>query len=197
MRADAGVVISASHNPYQDNGIKIFGADGFKLPDAEEAEIEALMDEPELDQASVTGDARRQGRRSTTRAGATSSSEDDVSPRLTLDGLRIVVDARTARPTASRPPSFEELGAEVFALGVKPNGKNINDKCGALHPEHMRPRGLERRRGHRHRARRRRGPRDRRRREGRDRRRRRDHGAVCARAHAAQGKLAGNTSSPR
>jgi len=136
MRADVGIVISASHNAYQDNGIKIFGADGFKLPDETEMEIEALMDGNLID--------RR--RPSHTRVG-TAVRLDDAPGRyvafvkstfpasMTLDGVRICVDAAHGAAYKVAPSVFAELGAEVFTIGVKPNGKNINHKCGALHAE--------------------------------------------------------------
>ncbi len=135
MRADVGVVISASHNPYQDNGIKIFGADGFKLPDEEELDLEAL----------IAGDAIDKKRPTGLRVG-TAERLDDAPGRyvafvkatfpseLKLDGLRIVVDAANGAAYRVAPSVFAELGAEVFPLGVKPNGKNINKKAGALHP---------------------------------------------------------------
>lgn len=136
MRADAGVVISASHNPYADNGIKLFGPDGFKLPDAAEAEIEALMDDPRL----LTG------RRTEGGVGRAEKIEDargryvtfvkSTFPRhLRLDGLRVVVDGAHGAAYRVAPLVFAELGAHVTSIGVKPNGKNINDHHGALHPE--------------------------------------------------------------
>ena len=136
MRADAGVVISASHNPYQDNGIKIFGPDGFKLPDAVEHEIEKLIFGSELDTKRPTG----------TRVGR-AERQDDAPGRyvafvkasfpdeLTLEGVTIVVDAAHGAAYRTAPLVFSELGATTRAIGVRPNGKNINHKVGALHPE--------------------------------------------------------------
>jgi len=145
MRADAGVVISASHNPFGDNGIKIFGGDGFKLPDEREEEIEALLDGTTLDHAGVTGE----------RIGGAVKVEDargryvvfcksTFPAKLSLDGLKIVVDGAHGAAYRVAPSVFGELGAEVFALGVKPNGKNINAGVGALHPEGMRDEVLKR-----------------------------------------------------
>lgn len=137
MRADAGVVISASHNPFHDNGIKIFGPDGFKLADERELEIERLLDdERALDSSAFTGS--RVGRaeriddatgRYIVHAKATFPSE------LTLKGVRVVVDAAHGAAYKVAPAVFAELGADVTALGVSPNGRNINKACGALHPE--------------------------------------------------------------
>ena len=138
MRADAGVVISASHNPYQDNGIKIFGPDGFKLPDAEEQEIERLLDSHELDEARVTGSAiGRAVKIEDSRGRYVVFCKNTFPSRLSLDGLKIVVDAGHGAAYVVAPAVFSELGADVHALGIKPNGKNINHNAGALHPEHM------------------------------------------------------------
>ena len=138
MRCDAGIVISASHNPYQDNGIKIFARDGFKLPDATEAEIEDLMASPELDNRRAPADDIGYSRKFEDARGryvvyckATFPSE------LTLDGLKIVVDGAHGAAYRVGPSVFEELGAKVFAIHTNPNGKNINAACGALHPETM------------------------------------------------------------
>ncbi len=138
MRADAGVVISASHNPYQDNGIKIFGPDGFKLPDAEEQEIERLLGSHELDEARVTGAAiGRAVKIEDARGRYVVFCKNTFPTRLSLDGLKMVVDAAHGAAYVVAPAVFSELGADVHALGVKPNGKNINHNAGALHPEHM------------------------------------------------------------
>ena len=138
MRADAGVVISASHNPYQDNGIKIFGPDGFKLPDAEEQEIERLLGSHELDEARVTGAAiGRAVKIEDSRGRYVVFCKNTFPSRLSLDGLKIVVDAGHGAAYVVAPAVFSELGADVHALGIKPNGKNINLNSGALHPELM------------------------------------------------------------
>lgn len=135
MRADAGVVISASHNPYGDNGIKIFGRDGFKLDDAVEAELERLLASSSLDRRQVTGSAIGSAVRvDDARGRYVVFCKSTFPDRLTLDGVRIVVDAGHGAAYRVAPAVFEELGATVFSLGVKPNGRNIN-RSGALHPE--------------------------------------------------------------
>jgi phosphoglucosamine mutase len=145
MRADAGVVISASHNPYQDNGIKIFGPDGFKLPDAQEAEIERLLASHELDEARVTGAHIGKAVKIDDAAGRYIVFCKSTFPnRLALDGLRLVVDAAHGAAYRVAPTIFTELGGEVTALGIKPNGRNINRDSGALHPEHMKDEVLKR-----------------------------------------------------
>ncbi len=144
MRADAGVVISASHNPYQDNGIKFFSRDGFKLPDAMELEIERLV----LDDGDAGTAAFRALRPTATRIGKAKRIDDAIGryaqflkmifPKdLTLDGLTVVVDCAHGAAYHVAPAVLEELGARVIALNVKPDGKNINDRCGAVHPEAM------------------------------------------------------------
>jgi phosphoglucosamine mutase len=138
MRADAGVVISASHNPFEDNGIKLFGFDGFKLPDAEEAAIEELVAGTELDNVSVTGDKIGDAFRVEDARGRYVVFAKNTFPaHLTLDGVKIVVDAGHGAAYRVAPLVFEELGAEVIAMGVSPDGTNINKDAGALHPEHM------------------------------------------------------------
>ncbi len=134
MRADAGVVISASHNPYDDNGIKLFGADGFKLDDALERQIEELLEGGALDRAKVTGGAIGSAFRVDDAQGRYVVYCKSTFPdRLTLNGIRIAVDAGHGAAYKVAPAVFEELGARVDSLGVKPNGVNIN-KTGALHP---------------------------------------------------------------
>jgi phosphoglucosamine mutase len=129
------VVISASHNPFQDNGIKLFGPDGFKLPDEVEAEIEYRMKnpdpltpgpEPKIGKAVRLDDA--EGR-------YVQYIKNTFPKTLTLDGMRIVVDCANGAAYRTAPQVFEELGAEVTSLSYEPNGRNINDGCGALHPE--------------------------------------------------------------
>jgi phosphoglucosamine mutase len=139
MRADAGIVISASHNPYDDNGIKIFGGDGFKLPDAAEEEIEALIREPERLGDRRTGPAIGRAVKLEDSRGRYVAFVMNTFPRdLTLDGLRVVVDAAHGAAYVVAPLVFSELGARVHAVGVRPNGTNINRECGALHPDHAR-----------------------------------------------------------
>jgi len=138
MRADAGVVISASHNPFQDNGIKLFGPDGFKLPDEQEAAIELLLTDPRLDQHGSTGALVGRAERISDASGRYIVYAKNTFPKdLTLKGLRIVVDAAHGAAYKAAPAVFSELGASVFSLGCKPNGTNINKECGALHPEHI------------------------------------------------------------
>ncbi len=137
MRVDAGVVISASHNPYDDNGIKIFGDDGFKLPDAVEEEIEALVRDPALLGDRRTGpDIGRAAKLEDSRGRYVAFVKNTFPRDLTLDGLRVVVDAAHGAAYVVAPLVFTELGARVHALGVRPNGTNINREAGALHPEH-------------------------------------------------------------
>jgi phosphoglucosamine mutase len=135
MRADAGVVISASHNPFQDNGIKLFGPDGFKLADEIEVEIEGRIVDPE---PLTPGPEPRIGKavRLDDAEGRYVQYLKDSFPKdRTLDGMRIVVDCANGAAYRAAPQVFAELGAEVTALSVEPNGRNINDGCGALHPE--------------------------------------------------------------
>jgi phosphoglucosamine mutase len=139
MRADAGIVISASHNPYDDNGIKIFGRDGFKLPDAAEEEIEALIHEPERLGERRTGPAIGRAVKLEDSRGRYVAFVKNTFPRdLTLDGVRVVVDAAHGAAYVVAPLVFSELGARVHAIGVRPNGININREVGALHPDHAR-----------------------------------------------------------
>lgn len=132
MRADLGVMISASHNPFQDNGIKLFGPDGFKLSDEAEAEIEQLLAaEPRLALASYIGRARRvEDARGRYIHFAKSTFPED----LRLDGLKIVVDCANGAAYQVAPSALWELGADVIALGVTPDGRNINAGCGSTSP---------------------------------------------------------------
>jgi phosphoglucosamine mutase len=130
------VVISASHNPYQDNGIKIFARDGFKLPDETEAEIERLMAGPELDRTRPQGEVGK-ARRIDDAVGRYVVFLKGVFPRdRTLDGLRVIVDCANGAGYKVAPAVLSELGADVEALAIRPDGKNINKGCGALHPDH-------------------------------------------------------------
>ena len=138
MRAEAGVVISASHNPYQDNGIKIFAADGFKLPDETEARLEQLMSSPDLDGHRVPADGVGRVTRIAGVDGRYVSFLKYAFPDdLRLDGLKIAVDCANGAAYKVGPWVFEELGADVVAIGTQPNGRNINDQCGALYPAHL------------------------------------------------------------
>jgi phosphoglucosamine mutase len=135
MRADAGIVISASHNPFEDNGIKIFGDDGFKLPDEAEAEMERLIMDPRLLGARHTGPGIGRAERLEDCRGRYVVFLKQTFPRdLSLDGVRVVVDAAHGAAYRVAPLVFQELGAHVTPLGVKPNGININKDSGALHP---------------------------------------------------------------
>ncbi len=147
LRADIGVMISASHNPYYDNGIKLFGPDGFKLSDEIEDEIEAQIDgllsqngnlslaPPErLGRATRLDDAR----------GRYSENLKSSFPKgLELDGLRIVVDCAHGAAYSIAPDLFWELGAEVIRIGTSPDGFNINQGCGSTHPEALRQKIIE------------------------------------------------------
>ena len=138
MRADAGVVISASHNPYQDNGIKIFASDGFKLPDDVEARLEELMESDELDRNRPHGaDIGKATKIEDSRGRYVVFLKNAFPRHLTLEGLRIVVDCANGAAYKVAPAVFAELGAEVITLGARPDGTNINDDCGALHPGKM------------------------------------------------------------
>ncbi|HEY6868968.1 MAG TPA: phosphoglucosamine mutase, partial [Novosphingobium sp.] len=126
-----GVMISASHNPYEDNGIKLFGPDGFKLSDEDELAIEAMLDQditlapsPEIGRARRIEDAR--GR-------YIHAVKGSLPENVRLDGLKIVVDCANGAAYQVAPTAIWELGAEVIAIGVNPNGRNINDKCGSTH----------------------------------------------------------------
>jgi phosphoglucosamine mutase len=138
MRADAGAVISASHNPYQDNGVKFFSRDGFKLPDDTEAEIERLLGDEGLANLRPTATSVGKAFRIDDAAGRYIVFAKSTFPKeLTLDGLKIVVDCAHGAAYKVAPAVFEELGAKVIPLGVEPDGMNINDRCGAMHPEAM------------------------------------------------------------
>ena len=129
MRADLGVMISASHNPFQDNGIKLFGPDGFKLSDEDEAAIEALIEcEPELVPASAIGRARRID---DARGRYIHAVKQSVSDDIRFDNLKVVVDCANGAAYQVAPSAIWELGAEVVTIGVEPNGTNINDAVGS------------------------------------------------------------------
>ncbi len=133
MRADMGVMISASHNPYADNGIKLFGPDGYKLSDEDELAIEALIDgEVPLAPAANIGRARRV---EDARGRYIHAAKSTFPGDLTLDGLKIVVDCANGAAYQVAPSALWELGAEVIAIGVTPNGKNINDGVGSTAPD--------------------------------------------------------------
>jgi len=138
MRADAGAVISASHNPYQDNGIKFFSADGFKLPDEVEADIEDLIANDKLHHLRPTATSIGKAYRIDDAAGRYIVYAKSTFPRhLTLEGLTIVVDCAHGAAYRVAPSVLEELGARVIVIGNTPDGRNINRGFGALHPETM------------------------------------------------------------
>jgi phosphoglucosamine mutase len=139
MRADAGIVISASHNPYEYNGIKIFAADGYKLPDETEKYLEDLI---------LSGEIDRLPRPSAAEIGGARRIDDALGryivylktsfPRsLSMEGLRLVIDCAHGAAYRVAPRVFEELGAQVILTGDRPDGKNINQACGSLHPGQM------------------------------------------------------------
>jgi phosphoglucosamine mutase len=139
MRAHAGIVISASHNVFSDNGIKLFDKDGFKLPDADEARIEDLMDSPNLELQLVKSSRVGRAKRIDDAIGQYAVFLKERFPKaLKLDGVRIVVDAAHGAAYKVAPKVFQELGAEVFCIHNEPNGFNINLDSGALHPEQLR-----------------------------------------------------------
>ena len=138
MRADAGVVISASHNPFQDNGIKIFSADGYKLPDELEADIEDLIFSQKMAALRPVADEIGKASRIEDAAGRYIVYLKNTFPKdYVLDDFHIVLDCAHGATYKVAPHVFTELGAKVTTIGVEPDGKNINHECGALHPEVM------------------------------------------------------------
>ena len=135
MRADLGVMISASHNPFADNGIKLFGPDGYKLSDEAEQAIERRLEKgPKLAKSEMIGRARRID---DARGRYVQFAKDTFPEHLRLDGLKIVVDCANGAAYHVAPDALWELGAEVVPLAVGPNGLNINDDCGSTHPALM------------------------------------------------------------
>jgi len=138
MRADAGMVISASHNPFQDNGIKIFSRDGFKLPDQTEETIEKLILDDAIKDLRPTADEVGKAFRIDDAIGRYIVFLKNTFPaKLDLEGLKLVIDCANGAAYKIAPAVFEELGASVTAIGISPNGKNINANCGSLHPERL------------------------------------------------------------
>lgn len=138
LRADLGVMISASHNPFEDNGIKLFKPDGFKLSDTLELEIEALVDSdlaPRLVQGREVGRAKRIEEALTR---YTEYAKGTLPRNIDFTGLRVVIDCANGAAYKTAPEVLWELGAEVFPMGVEPNGFNINDKVGSTSPDAMR-----------------------------------------------------------
>jgi phosphoglucosamine mutase len=138
LRADAGMVITASHNPYDDNGIKFFGADGYKLAEGIEQNIEDLVFSGEIENIRPTADAIGKAVRIDDALGRYIEYAKSSFPRgMTLEGMRIVVDCAHGAAYKSTPCVLKELGAEIFVMGDQPNGKNINENCGSMHPEKL------------------------------------------------------------
>lgn len=138
LKADAGMVISASHNPFQDNGIKIFNRDGFKLPDDVENQIEEMIFSKSIDAMRPTAEEVGKAFRIDDARGRYITFVKRTFPSaLNLEGLKIVLDCGNGATYKIAPSIFEELGAEVKLINATPDGKNINDRCGALYPETM------------------------------------------------------------
>ncbi len=138
LRADAGIMISASHNPFQDNGIKFFGADGFKLADEIEAEIEGLLESGEIDNIRPTAtDIGKTVKLEDARGRYVQYVKQTFDPKLGLDGMTVVVDCAHGAAYRVAPAIFEELGANVITIGDAPDGKNINSDCGATAPARL------------------------------------------------------------
>ena len=136
MRADAGVVISASHNPYQDNGIKIFSRDGFKVPDTVEDEIESLVTTERIKDIRPTASEIGKAHRIDDAIGRYIVFCKNTFPdNLTLGGMKLVLDCANGATYKVAPIIFSELGAEVITINDHPDGMNINDHCGAMYPE--------------------------------------------------------------
>jgi len=137
MRADLGVMISASHNPFQDNGIKIFGPDGYKLSDEQEQQIERLLDEPASLEFAAPDEIGRAKRIEDAQARYIEFAKRTFPKELNLDGLRVVIDTAHGAAYRVAATALWELGAETIQIGHEPNGLNINEKCGSTAPEAM------------------------------------------------------------
>ncbi len=138
MRADAGLVLSASHNPFEDNGIKIFGSDGFKFPDALEDEIEDIIESGRIRELRPISNEVGRAKRIDDAIGRYIVFCKNTFPvELSLEGLRIVLDCANGATYKVAPIIFEELGAEVFPIHNQPNGVNINDNCGSQHTDDL------------------------------------------------------------
>ncbi len=136
MRADAGVMISASHNPYYDNGLKLFDRTGHKLPDSVEIELEKRVFKPELLEKKINYDLGRAKRLDEVMGRYIVHTKSALGPTCNLEGMRLVLDCANGAAYKLGPMIFDELGAEVISIGVSPNGRNINELCGALYPQH-------------------------------------------------------------
>ena len=137
LRADLGVMISASHNAFVDNGIKLFGPDGYKLSDERELEIEALMDQGLSDGLAAPTALGRVARVDDSQARYVEIAKATFPRRMSLTGLRVVIDCAHGAAYKVAPVVLYELGAEVIKIGVDPDGTNINEECGSTHPEAM------------------------------------------------------------
>lgn len=144
MRADAGIMISASHNPYYDNGIKIFDKEGFKLSDELEEKIESLVfDENFQSIRQYKGDLGRAFRIKDAIGRYAVHLKSSIPTYINFEGLKVVIDCANGAAYQVAPQTLEELGAEVISLGCSPNGLNINENCGALFPQKLREKVLE------------------------------------------------------
>lgn len=143
MRADLGVMISASHNAFHDNGIKLFGPDGYKLSDDDELEIEGLLDQDLQDRLAAPRDIGRARKIEDARGRYIHFAKSTFPEHLRLDGLKIVVDCAHGAAYNVAPTALWELGADVEAMGVTPNGFNINDKVGSTYPQTLAAKVLE------------------------------------------------------
>ena len=138
LRADAGIVITASHNPYADNGVKFFRADGYKLDDKIEAEIEDLVFSGRIENIRPTAEDIGKAVRIEDALGRYIEFAKASFPRgMTLEGLRVVADCAHGAAYKSTPCVLRELGADVIVFGNQPDGKNINQECGSMHPQHL------------------------------------------------------------
>jgi phosphoglucosamine mutase len=138
MRADLGVMIAASHNPFDDNGIKLFGPDGFKLSDEVEQQIETLMDSNLTKQLAKSGDLGRAKRMDGVQDRYIEFAKRTLPKNLSLEGLRVVIDCANGAGYRVAPEALRELDAEVIAIGIEPNGVNINRECGSTEPTALR-----------------------------------------------------------
>ena len=137
LRADLGVMISASHNPYEDNGIKLFGPDGYKLSDEIELAIEERMRDGSDNGLAAPSQLGRAVRLEGARGRYIEALKASLPRGMTLNGLKIVIDCANGAAYGVAPQVLWELGADVVELGTKPNGFNINARCGSTHPEAM------------------------------------------------------------
>lgn len=148
MRADLGVVISASHNPFMDNGIKFFDNDGFKLPNEAEEAITKMVLDPDMEWNYPPSEEVGRAKKIADSPGRyIVFLKNSLPEHMTFDGMKVVLDCAHGAAYRVAPPIFEELGAEVIKIGTDPNGLNINDKCGSLYPEvvahHVREHGAD------------------------------------------------------